>query len=134
MPLPAQARLPERVLWALQQEQRPLGVYQLAHRLTAATGRRHHPNAIYRVLNVLLVQRRVLPVASAKGWVARRVATGGATIAMLCRDCGSISQLSAEMIEAEMAEILARRRFRPRIVHLEVLGRCQACADRSPGS
>lgn len=124
----------DRILWILQREPGALGAYQLAQKLTVETGRPHHPNSIYRVLDTLRAQRQVLAVASARGWVINRVAIDGAVIAMLCVDCGSAAQLPAGEIEADIATILAQRRFKPRLVHLEVLGRCRACADRSPGS
>ncbi|WP_449143099.1 Fur family transcriptional regulator [Sphingomonas sp.] len=128
-----QARLRERVLWALAQERRPSGAYQLAQKLTSATGHPHHPNSIYRVLHALLGRGVVLQVASAKGWILRARYDDGATIVMVCRDCGCAEQIPAGAVEGDLDAIVATTRFKPSLYHFEVIGHCRACADRTPG-
>ncbi|QDX25041.1 hypothetical protein FPZ54_02715 [Sphingomonas suaedae] len=131
--LPSGATLPERVLWALRQEKSPLGVYQLAHRLALATGAPHHPNSIYRVLNQLRAQKRALPVASAKGWIAR-VDPDSVAIVLLCGECGCAAQIGAGAVADELCAVVSGKGFTPGQIHFEVLGRCRNCAERSSGN
>lgn len=131
-PFPAGARLQDRVLWLLQQYDRPLGAYQLAQKLTAASGYPHHPNSVYRVLQNLMQEGRVLPVATTNGWLAKRLAGPAPVFVLLCKECGNALQLPATNLEDDLVGSLAARRFLPRQVYLEVLGRCRSCdANRS---
>lgn len=132
-PFPAAARLQDRVLCLLRQYERPLGAYQLARKLTEASGYPHHPNSVYRVLHNLMLEEQVLPVATAKGWLAKHLP--GPVVVLLCRKCGNAAQLPAGNVEADIDRRLAACQFRPRQLHLEVLGRCRACsAHRSAGA
>lgn len=125
----ARARLPERVLWALREERRPIGVYQLAQKLTTVTGRRHHPNSIYRVLHTLNERRAVFNVASARGWIVRSLDDPGAAIILVCRVCGGAQQLPVGAVENDLAKAVSATRFKPSLYHVEVIGTCRACAD-----
>jgi Fe2+ or Zn2+ uptake regulation protein len=102
----------------------------LAQKLTTGTGRLHHPNSIYRMIATLHKRGHVVPVAFAKGWAIRTVA-GDYPV---CRKCGRSWQIPAPEIEAGLGEILARRRFEPRLLHPEVIGHCQACTGHTPDS
>lgn len=125
---PAAGRLQDRVLWLLRQGDRPLGAYQLARKLTQASGQPHHPNSVYRVLHGLMQDGQVVPVATTKGWVAKQLPDRVPALVLLCRKCGNASQLPAAGVEDDIAPILARWSFRPRQVHIEVLGHCKACS------
>lgn len=132
--LAVERSLADRILRVLQQEQRPLGVYQMAQKLTTATGQLHHPNSIYRAIATLRKRGHVLPVASAKGWAIRTVPGDGPVIVLLCRACWSSRQVPAPEIEAGLGEIPSRQRFEPQLLYLEVIGHCQACLARTPDS
>lgn len=125
--MPAEATLPERVLWVLAQEERPLGVYEIARRLVLSTERTHHSNSIYRVLDTLMSQRRVLSVASTRAWMLDRHPDAGVTIVLLCEGCGAASQIEAKNIDAILSRLVTEQHFTPRRHHIEVLGRCRKC-------
>lgn len=128
--MPEDATLPERVLWVLAQERRPLGVYEIARRLVLSTERTHHSNSIYRVLDTLMAQGKVVPIASAKAWILNRQPEAKSSIILLCSECGVASQLAADAVDETLARLLAERRFEPRQRHVELKGRCRKCSGQ----
>ena len=128
---PPDTSLSRRVTWALEQSEKPRSAYQLADLLTVATGRKHFPNSIYRALHRLREEGVVLQIVSCNGWQLRATHLTVPILVLLCQDCGHALQLSADHVGSALGQLLNSQQFRAHRHHLEMLGRCAACARLS---
>lgn len=125
---PSDTSLSRRVTWALERSEKPRSAYQLADLLTVATGRKHFPNSVYRALHRLREEGVVLQIVLCNGWQLRATHATGPILVLLCQDCGHALQLSADYVGAALGQLLNSQQFRANRHHLEMLGRCAACA------
>lgn len=123
--------LVERVKGALGLSRTPMGVYALADLLTRATGQKHFPNSVYRVLQRLELDGDVLQVVAANGWVQRQPRSSGPVILCLCSDCGETRLLPADELDDPLHRLVEERRFSVTRFHLEMVGLCAACTAAS---
>jgi Fur family zinc uptake transcriptional regulator len=113
---------------ALHESHRPLGAYDLAEVLSPK-GRRLAPITVYRALDFLIEQGLAHRLASKNAYIASANApeTHDTVAFLICESCGSVDEVSSQEFSASVAELLARKSFRPKDKVLEISGQCIEC-------
>ena len=121
----------EAVLKLIWQSHKPAGAYQLIELLSAEQGRQVLPPTIYRSLDFLLNLGLIHRIASLNAYVG--CPFPGAShndLFMLCRECGSVAECSAENIDSAIARTAAKSGFAVETHALEIIGLCPQCQQK----
>lgn len=127
LPVPSGRQLSHLLKPLLAKADRPMGAYELAMKLSAATGKHQFPNSIYRALHRLRDEGDVIELVSSNRWVWRGTQEQGPVLALICTACGACMPQSDPELAAGLKKIAAEQGFRVSRMHLEVEGRCSNC-------
>ena len=126
--------LRERVLAEILASHKPVGAYDVVHRLTAA-GARVTPISVYRVIDALLATGLVRRLKSqnaffaSHGWHQARPRQ----FALQCKACGQVAEADGERIYVAITNAARVSGFLPEDAVIEVLGLCANCS-RQPSA
>jgi Fur family transcriptional regulator, zinc uptake regulator len=122
-----------QVLEALAGTHAPIGAYELIERLENGEGHRPAPITVYRALDFLIEQGLAHRLASKNAYIASANApeTQDTVAFLICESCGSVDEVSSQEFSASVAELLARKSFRPKDKVLEISGQCIECQASS---
>jgi Fur family transcriptional regulator, ferric uptake regulator len=116
-----------RILQEVQASPAHFDAEELAARLSAA-GARVSRATLYRTLASLEQAGLVRRVELDEDHAHYELAAGEHHEHLVCEVCGTIIEFSDSELEARLAEVLKRRRFRARRHLVQVFGTCAACA------
>jgi Fur family zinc uptake transcriptional regulator len=120
--------LRETVFDALAADGRPVSAYDVADRVSAATGRRIAANSVYRILDLFVAHNLAKRVESRNAYVANiHPSCAHDCIFLVCEACGRIDHLDDDSLADRMRERAATTGFAPRRAVLELMGLCTAC-------
>lgn len=126
----AEPPLADAVTAVLASSQSPMGAYEISRVVGSKRGRPVHPNTVYRIIRSMIEDNQVLPVAYCNGFLLRDQAILGEVMILLCKQCKSARQLTAQALAERLASLSLGVAFRSTRVHLEVLGRCPSCSNQ----
>lgn len=120
------------VFEALAHDSRPVSAYDVADRVSAATGRRIAANSVYRILDLFVAHNVAKRVESRNAYVANiHPACAHDCIFLVCDSCGRIDHLDDDNLAQRMRERASATGFSPRRPVLELVGRCARCGDEA---
>jgi Fur family zinc uptake transcriptional regulator len=123
------------VFEALAQDARPVSAYDVADRVSAATGRRIAANSVYRILDLFVAHNLAKRVESRNAYVANtHPACAHDCIFLVCDSCGRIDHLDDDSLAQRMRDRATATGFTPRRPVLELVGRCARCGDEAPSA
>lgn len=122
----SRAQIEDLVLGDMEESARPLSAYDIAHRLTAA-GDWTVPNQVYRTLARLIEQGTVHRFESLSAYIFRE---DDFDACMICKDCACVSFLDAPDEVSALEHRARSRGFTPRLIVMEMTGRCADCASQ----
>ena len=109
----------------------PLTAYEILDKL-----RRHGvtaPPTVYRALGYLVERRMIHRIESLNAYVAcGSVEQPHEGYFIICRDCGSVSEILDERLERTIAELADERGFTIDHKTIEASGLCRDCRVKSP--
>lgn len=123
--------LRERVLAEILASHKPIGAYDVVHRL-ATNGPRVAPVSVYRALDALLATGLVRRLKSqnaffaSHGWHQARPRQ----FALVCRACGLVAEADGERIFSAITSAARTSGFVSQDAVLEVFGLCANCASQ----
>lgn len=121
------------VYTALRRAGRPVTAYQLIDAVRPAGI--SAPPTVYRALARLIAEGHAHRLESLNAFVA--CAHGqphtGATVFMICEDCGAAEELMDETIATHLQERARESGFLTETTTIEMRGYCGACATQQPG-
>jgi Fur family zinc uptake transcriptional regulator len=121
------------VFTALAQDARPVSAYDVAERVSAASGRRIAANSVYRILDLFVAHNLAKRVESRNAYVANtHPACVHDCIFLVCESCGRINHLDDDSLAHRMRERAVATGFTPRRPVLELVGLCAGCVDDAP--
>ncbi|WP_068090166.1 Fur family transcriptional regulator [Novosphingobium rosa] len=109
----------------LMQANGPLSAYDIA-RVASHAGGAIVPGQVYRTLERLIEQRRVLRIEMLNAYLTRPLSGHLCLICTICRD---VSFIEAPRLQACVSEVSAAYRFTPSTGMIETLCHCRACGD-----
>jgi Fur family transcriptional regulator, zinc uptake regulator len=124
--------LRERMLAEILTSHKPVGAYELVHRLTTA-GSRVTPISVYRVIDALLAAGLVRRLKSqnaffaSHGWHQARPRQ----FPLLCKVCGLVAEADGERIFSAIVSAARVSGFLPEDAVIEVFGLCGNCATQA---
>jgi Fur family transcriptional regulator, zinc uptake regulator len=122
--------LRERVLEVILASHKPIGAYEVAHRL-ATQGARVAPVSVYRVIDTLLVTGLVRKLQSqnaffaSHGWHQARPKQ----LVLVCKACGSVAETDGERVFSAINSSARLSGFVSEDAVVELFGLCSNCAD-----
>ncbi len=130
---PALSSNDQRVLRILREAKGPLSAYEIMARFKEA---KVAPPTVYRALNHLTGAGLAHRLESCNAFIAcaHDSTCRGATVFMLCADCGQAIEYHDQEIEAYLRMLAEGRNFRPRAFTLELQGLCGACEAAPPAA
>lgn len=122
----------ERVLELIWQSHKPLGAYDLLAELSSE-GHNAAPPTVYRALDFLQQQGLVHRIASLNAFIGcNHAGENHTSMFLICRACGTVLELSAPAVSAEVGKAASLEGFRAENTTLEVAGLCPPC-QAEPG-
>ena len=122
----------ELVYAAVASSPTPLTAYEILDKL-----RRHGvtaPPTVYRALSYLLERRMIHRIESLSAYVAcGSVEQPHEGYFIICRDCGSVSEILDERLERAIAELADERGFTIDHKTIEASGQCRDCQAKPSG-
>lgn len=121
-----------KVLDVLARGHQPVGAYEIVEAM-AEEGPRPAPVTVYRALDFLVGQGLAHRIESRNAFVAcmrerKGPESHGATVFLICRDCGNVAEVPAEELDAPLAAVCARHSFEAEQSVIEIDGLCRHCA------
>jgi Fur family transcriptional regulator, zinc uptake regulator len=124
-------KLRRRVLEIVLESHRPMGAYDMLGAL-ARDGGKPAPPTVYRALDFLRVQGFVHRIDSLNAFVACFApAKAHRSHFLLCRACGSATEIEDEALESALASAAARADFAAERETVEIKGLCADCHNAS---
>lgn len=121
-----------KVLQLILEAGRPLSAYEILDRMQRGP-RRPAPPTVYRALDFLLEQGLIHRIESLHAFVGcSHPAHPHAGQFLICTGCGQVDELCETHLGRTLEQEIRRTGFRPQRQVIELLGRCAACARRSP--
>ncbi|MBI1869029.1 MAG: Fur family transcriptional regulator [Methylocystis sp.] len=115
----------------LTQANRPVGAYEMIDLMAAAKGKRPAPVSVYRALGYLLDHGLAHRLASRNAFVvcghAHRAEEP--VIFLICEQCGEAREATSFGLTRELAGLAAAAGFTPGACVVEMVGRCERCAE-----
>lgn len=106
----------------------PVSAYDVADRLSAASGRRVAANSVYRILDLFVAHNLAKRVESRNAYVANsHPSCAHDCIFLVCEQCGRIDHVDDDTLASGMRARAERAGFAPSRAVLELLGVCTAC-------
>ncbi|TPE61072.1 transcriptional repressor [Sandaracinobacter neustonicus] len=106
----------------------PVSAYDVADRVSAATGRRIAANSVYRILDLFVAHNLAKRVESRNAYVVNvHPSCSHDCIFLVCEDCGQIAHLDDDKLADGMRSRARTAGFTPRRPVLELMGLCSAC-------
>jgi len=122
----------ESVLHLLWQSHRPLGAYKIIEQLSAASGKRVLPPTVYRALDFLLELGLIHRLATLNAYIGCPFPDSvHSDYFLLCRECGSVAECSAESVNKAIVSTAERAGFLVESQTVEILGVCTPCREKS---
>ncbi len=122
----------ESVLHLLWQSHRPLGAYKIIEQLSAASGKRVLPPTVYRALDFLLELGLIHRLATLNAYIGCPFPDSvHSDYFLLCRDCGSVAECSAESVNKAIISTAERAGFLVESQTVEILGVCTPCREKN---
>lgn len=120
----------ELVLQAIWQSHRPLGAYKIIEQLAAASGKRVLPPTVYRALDFLLEVGLIHRLATLNAFIGCPFPDSvHSDFFLVCRECGSVAECSAENVNQSIAATAERAGFVVESQTVEILGLCTPCQE-----
>ncbi|OUS06193.1 Fur family transcriptional regulator [Gammaproteobacteria bacterium 54_18_T64] len=121
----------ESVLHLLWQSHRPLGAYKIIEQLSAAGGKRILPPTVYRALDFLLELGLIHRLATLNAYIGCPFPDSvHSDYFLLCRECGSVAECSAESVNKAIVSTAERAGFFVESQTVEILGLCTPCREK----
>jgi len=122
----------ESVLHLLWQSHRPLGAYKIIEQLSVASGKRILPPTVYRALDFLLELGLIHRLATLNAYIGCPFPDSvHSDYFLLCRECGSVAECSAESVNNAIVSTAERAGFVVENQTVEILGLCTPCREKS---
>lgn len=122
----------ESVLHLLWQSHRPLGAYKIIEQLSAASGKRVLPPTVYRALDFLLELGLIHRLATLNAYIGCPFPDSvHSDYFLLCRECGSVAECSAENVNKAIVSTAERAGFLVESQTVEILGLCTPCREKN---
>jgi Fur family zinc uptake transcriptional regulator len=120
------------VLRLILQADEPVGAYALLDGLRSLTGG-GKPPTVYRALEFLLAQGLIHRVERLNAFVGCHDEESHQHAAqfLICKQCGRVTELEDEAVEAAIGAVARARGFAPARVTVEVDGVCVGCRDQA---
>ncbi len=130
----ALTELRRQVLGLILEAGAPLTAYQLLDRLKE-TRKGAVPPTVYRALDFLLARRLIHKVESLNAFVPciGPAHDGHQAQFLICRSCGSVTEIADEAVARALGEAASRLGFRPSSALIEVSGACVQCVRGAAG-
>ena len=121
----------EAVLQLLWQSHRPLGAYKIIDQLSASSGKRILPPTVYRALDFLLEVGLIHRLATLNAYIGCPFPDSvHSDYFLLCRECGSVAECSAESVNKAIVSTAQRAGFVVESQTVEILGLCTPCREK----
>ena len=122
----------ESVLHLLWQSHRPLGAYKIIEQLSAESGKRVLPPTVYRALDFLLELGLIHRLATLNAYIGCPFPDSvHSDYFLLCRECGSVAECSAESVNKAIVSTAERAGFLVESQTVEILGLCTPCHEKN---
>ncbi|OUS09935.1 Fur family transcriptional regulator [Gammaproteobacteria bacterium 53_120_T64] len=122
----------ESVLHLLWQSHRPLGAYKIIEQLSAESGKRILPPTVYRALDFLLELGLIHRLATLNAYIGCPFPDSvHSDYFLLCRECGSVAECSAESVNNAIVSTAERAGFLVESQTVEILGVCTPCREKN---
>ena len=128
-PAPVRGWLDGAIMAALSAAEAPMGSYDLLRAIGRAAPQPLYPNQIYRALERLIRDRRVVRIESAASYMPSRGLCG---VVLLCGLCGAAMLVERLDLHERLAAQAQAQGFALRRPVLEMVGRCPACLRPGP--
>ncbi len=89
-------------------------------------------STVYRTLELLEEIGLVRHTHLGHGAPTYSVATDDDHVHLVCRDCGTVEEVSPELLAGIVDALSAERGFSVDVGHFAVFGRCRACSVQAP--
>lgn len=123
----------ETVLLLIWKSHKPLGAYSIVEQLPALTGKRIQPPSVYRAIEFLLELRLIHRIPSLNAFIGCPFpGSDHSDVFMVCRQCGSAAEVSADNLNQLIAETTHKAGFQLESQTVEVSGLCLACNPEEP--
>lgn len=121
-----------QVFEALAGEGQPASAYDVAERVTRASGRRIAANSVYRILDLFVAHNLAKRVESRNAYVANtHPACAHDCIFLVCERCGRIAHLDDDRLAGTMRDRALAVGFEAARPVLELIGLCRDCRGRA---
>jgi Fur family zinc uptake transcriptional regulator len=121
-----------KVLAALLDSHRPLGAYEIIHRM-APKGARPAPITAYRALEFLRDNGLVHRIASRNAFIAcvHNHDEDDLVVFLICEGCGVVGEASSEEVTGTLTSAARGAGFVPKSPVIEISGLCSHCIQRT---
>ncbi|WP_206244489.1 Fur family transcriptional regulator [Novosphingobium terrae] len=116
------------IMQALMQANGPLSAYDIARVASHESGV-IVPGQVYRTLERLIQQRRVLRIEMLNAYLPR---PQSGHLCLICTICHDVSFIEAPQLQACVTQVSAAYRFTPSSGMIETLCHCRACGEPTP--
>ena len=117
-----------KVLTTIWQSHQPLGAYAIAEQMNEGAERRILPPTVYRAIEFLYDLGLIHRIDSLNAYIGCAFpGTEHSDLFLICRQCGSVAECCAEVIDNAIANTAKRARFQTESQSLEVIGLCSGC-------
>jgi Fur family transcriptional regulator, zinc uptake regulator len=126
-PAAAFTALEIRIIERLAASPKPLGAYAIARAITEATGRRCHPNSIYRCLAHLIEAGAVHRVICKNSYTLTSNVCATDTL-LVCGSCDAVKAIATPDSHHKLERSAAASNFAASSTIIEVVGTCRDCS------
>lgn len=117
-----------QVLQLIWKSHQPLGAYRILELMAEQNGKRVLPPTVYRALDFLLEMGLIHRISSLNAYIGCPFPGNKHNeIFLICRQCGSAAECSAETLTNAISSTAKRANFLPESQSVEIVGLCPQC-------